>query len=362
MTRFVPRRRPGPPPRRVPERSLGQVTDALRGFLPTRGCALRLTAAVGAAQEIGSQGTASVGACAGNTTRAPYELVETRTRRRFPARPGTRRDAHRLRQGAVPGDLGDHAGVRSGMQALSGRGAIRNRHPDELSTAEAKQLLSDVRRFGPIIFVFSGGDALKRPDIVELVAHGASIGLRMAITPATTPLCTTRECCRRSEGRGTGAAGDQPGRIAPGSTTSSGRSRVRSSMGLRILRTSQEIGLSTQVNTVVATHNLDDFDGSDPDDGVGIVFWEVFFLVPMGVRSRGCRERRGVRAQSSKSCTTCRRPASRSISRRRRRRSTHGVWSCRRRWRSGEAPERHGQRRADRRRRLLDERWHWPGA
>jgi AdoMet-dependent heme synthase len=67
-----------------------------------------------------------------------------------------------------------------------------NRHPDELTTAEAKKLLEDVRRFGPIIFVFSGGDALKRPDIVELVEYGASLGLRMAITPATTPL-TTRE-------------------------------------------------------------------------------------------------------------------------------------------------------------------------
>jgi AdoMet-dependent heme synthase len=40
--------------------------------------------------------------------------------------------------------------------------------------------------------VFSGGDAMKRPDIVELVEYGAALGLRMAITPATTPL-TTRE-------------------------------------------------------------------------------------------------------------------------------------------------------------------------
>src|SRR5690606_39440385 len=53
--------------------------------------------------------------------------------------------------------------------------------------------------------------------------------------------------------------------------------------GLRILRTSQEIGLSTQVNTVVARHNLDDFDNLCAlIEEVGIVFWEVFFLVPMG--------------------------------------------------------------------------------
>ncbi len=65
-----------------------------------------------------------------------------------------------------------------------------NRHPGELTTAEARRMLDDVRRFGPIIFVFSGGDALKRPDIVELTRYGSELGLRMAITPATTPLCT----------------------------------------------------------------------------------------------------------------------------------------------------------------------------
>lgn len=64
------------------------------------------------------------------------------------------------------------------------------RDPDELTTEEAKKLLDDVRRFGPIIFVFSRGDALKRPDIVELVRYGSDLGLRMAATPATTPLAT----------------------------------------------------------------------------------------------------------------------------------------------------------------------------
>ncbi|NIT86840.1 MAG: radical SAM/SPASM domain-containing protein, partial [Gemmatimonadetes bacterium] len=28
-----------------------------------------------------------------------------------------------------------------------------DRHPDELTTSEAKKLLADVRRFGPVIFV-----------------------------------------------------------------------------------------------------------------------------------------------------------------------------------------------------------------
>jgi AdoMet-dependent heme synthase len=156
------------------------------------------------------------------------------------------------------------------------------RHPSELATEEAKELLTDVRRFGPIVFVFSGGDALKRPDIVELARFGADLGLRMAITPATTPLCTEE---RLRELHEAGIA-----RLAVSLDGSSAAvhdefRRVRGSFdhGLRILRAAREIGMSTQVNTVVAKHNVADFSvmaGLLRD--LGIVFWEVFFLVPMG--------------------------------------------------------------------------------
>jgi radical SAM protein len=157
-----------------------------------------------------------------------------------------------------------------------------NRHPEELSTAEAKQLLSDVRRFGPIIFVFSGGDAMKRPDIVELVAYGRELGLRMAITPATTPL-TSREKLEELKAAGLARLAVSLDGSHPGIHDEFRRVSGSFQHGIRILRTSQEIGLSTQVNTVVARHNLDDFDNLCALMGeLGIVFWEVFFLIPMG--------------------------------------------------------------------------------
>jgi AdoMet-dependent heme synthase len=157
-----------------------------------------------------------------------------------------------------------------------------DRHPDELTTAEAKKLLEDVRRFGPIIFVFSGGDALKRPDIVELVAHGASLGLRMAITPATTPLAT-REVLQALKDAGLSRLAISLDGSHPGIHDEFRQVDGSFEHGLRILRTSQEIGLTTQVNTVVAKHNLEDFDALiELMTEVGIVFWEVFFLVPMG--------------------------------------------------------------------------------
>ena len=49
---------------------------------------------------------------------------------------------------------------------------------EELSTAEAKTLLEQIARAGFKIMIFSGGEPLMRPDIVELVAYAASLGLR----------------------------------------------------------------------------------------------------------------------------------------------------------------------------------------
>ena len=157
-----------------------------------------------------------------------------------------------------------------------------NRHRDELTTDEAKRMLDDVRRFGPIIFVFSGGDALKRPDIVELTAYGVSLGLRMAITPATTPLCT-RE--RLEELSAAGVSRLAVSLDGPNAAVHDEFRQVQGSFdhGLRILRTALDVGMSTQVNTVVARHNVNDFRVmAELLTDLGIVFWEVFFLVPMG--------------------------------------------------------------------------------
>ncbi len=156
------------------------------------------------------------------------------------------------------------------------------RNAGELSTEEAINLLDDVRKFGPVVFVFSGGDAFKRPDIIELVRHGAEIGLRMAITPATTPLASQERLVELKEAGlkrlavsldGSNAAIHDEFRRVAGSFDH----------GIRVLRQSQEIGLSTQVNTVVRRANIDDMPAMcDLMTELGIVFWEVFFLVPMG--------------------------------------------------------------------------------
>ena len=49
---------------------------------------------------------------------------------------------------------------------------------DELSTVEAKKMLTEIARTGFKIMIFSGGEPLMRPDILELVEFAAKEGLR----------------------------------------------------------------------------------------------------------------------------------------------------------------------------------------
>lgn len=156
------------------------------------------------------------------------------------------------------------------------------RDPGELTTAEAKRMIDDVRRFGPIVFVFSGGDCLKRPDIVELVEHAASLGMKVGVTPATTSLCTVEMMHRLKDAGLARLAISLDGSNAE---IHDAFRQVEGSFGhgLRILEEAADAGLSTQVNTVVGPHNLHDFDDlCDLMERVGITLWEVFCLVPIG--------------------------------------------------------------------------------
>lgn len=160
--------------------------------------------------------------------------------------------------------------------------AVDFRNPLELSTAEAKSMLTEVRRFGRPLFVLTGGDPLKRPDVVEIVQYGAEIGLRMAMTPSGTPLMT--------EGvlRELHAAGLSRLAVSLDGSTAAIHDAFRGVAGsydwtLAMLHTAREIGLSTQVNTTVSRFNLTDFTAlAHLMTELEISLWSVFFLVPTG--------------------------------------------------------------------------------
>lgn len=160
--------------------------------------------------------------------------------------------------------------------------AVTNRNPLELSTEQGMRLMDDVRRFGRPLFVLTGGDPLKRPDVVELVEYGASIGLRMAMTPSGTPLMTEPVL------RSLKAAGLSRLAVSLDGSSAAIHDAFRGVDGsfawtIRMLEVAREIGLTTQVNTTVSMHNLDDFDAlCELMVRLGITLWSVFFLVPTG--------------------------------------------------------------------------------
>jgi Fe-coproporphyrin III synthase len=54
--------------------------------------------------------------------------------------------------------------------------------PNELSTAEGKALLDDLAEFGAPVVLFSGGEPLMRPDLIELAEYAVGRGMRAVIS------------------------------------------------------------------------------------------------------------------------------------------------------------------------------------
>jgi radical SAM protein len=157
------------------------------------------------------------------------------------------------------------------------------RDPRELSTVEAKALIERLAAFGnnPIL-IFTGGDPLMRPDVFELIAYASESGLRCSLTPTATALPT---CERLEKARQAGIRRVALSLDAPRPEVHDDFRQVKGSW-LRTMDTlhrAHDVGLSVQVNTTVAKHNIDILHEMVPFiKEVGAVQWSVFFLVPTG--------------------------------------------------------------------------------
>jgi radical SAM protein len=161
--------------------------------------------------------------------------------------------------------------------------AQHKRDPRELSTAEAKALIDRLAAFGnhPIL-IFTGGDPMMRPDLVELIAYATEQGLRCSLTPTATAL-PTRE--RLEKVREAGIRRIALSLDAPRSEVHDNFRQVPGSWQrtMDILHRAQDVGLSVQVNTTVSKHNVDILHEMIPFiQEVNAVQWSVFFHVPTG--------------------------------------------------------------------------------
>ena len=162
------------------------------------------------------------------------------------------------------------------------------RDPSELNFAEAQALIENIKAFdSPYpIFVLTGGDPAKRPDIFDIIKYARREGLRVAMTPSATPLIT-RDAVRRFAEAGLirlavsldgkdGAAHD-------------GFRGVQGSFErtLKILDWCREFGLESQIHTTVTRHVLADLPAIAAMIAErGIKLWALFLLIAVGRAAR----------------------------------------------------------------------------
>ena len=157
-----------------------------------------------------------------------------------------------------------------------------DRHPMELSTDEGKRLIDQIAALQVPVFVLTGGDPIKRPDLFELIGHARSAGVRVSLTPSATPLLIRDIVIRLKEAGLARLAVSMDGAIAE--THDAFRGMTGSfAQTLNAIRWANKIGLPIQINTTFSRRNIAEIDTiAALIESLNITLWSVFFLVPMG--------------------------------------------------------------------------------
>ncbi len=162
------------------------------------------------------------------------------------------------------------------------------RDPCELNFAQAQGLIQSVKAFGSPypIFVLTGGDPAKRPDIFDIVKYARSEGLRVAMTPSATPLITRDAVRRFAEAGLVRLAVSLDGKDA---AAHDGFRGVHGSFErtLKILDWCREFNLESQIHTTVTRHVLADLPALAAMIAArGIKLWALFLLIAVGRAAR----------------------------------------------------------------------------
>ncbi|WP_294153767.1 putative heme d1 biosynthesis radical SAM protein NirJ2 [uncultured Selenomonas sp.] len=152
---------------------------------------------------------------------------------------------------------------------------------DEISTADAKKLLTEIKRAGFQIMIFSGGEPLMRPDILELVKFADSLGLFPVF--GTNGTLITPQMARDLKAAGARAMG-----ISLDSLDAAKHDKFRSFPGgwqgaVDGMKNCKAAGLPFQIHTTVMDWNAPELeDMIDFAVEIGARAHHFFFLVPTG--------------------------------------------------------------------------------
>lgn len=170
-----------------------------------------------------------------------------------------------------------------GLSCLHCRANARpDRHPSELSTAEAFHLIDQIAEMRVPLFVLTGGDPLKRSDLLPIVQYACRRGVRTSLTPSATPLLTRKSIFQLKN------IGLMRLALSLDGSTAELHDRFRGVAGsyghtLKAVEWCHEAELPVQVNTTVSRYNLADLDNLlELLASLRVVLWSVFFLVPTG--------------------------------------------------------------------------------
>lgn len=157
-------------------------------------------------------------------------------------------------------------------------------HRDELTTAEAQALIDEVAGFGspPPLFILTGGDPLKRPDLLHLIERAAARRLPVAFSPSATPLLTSQAIADVK------AAGAVAMSLSLDGDTPATHDAFRGVAGvfertLDAWDAALRYGVKVQINTTVTGVNVMALPGiARLVRERGAMSWSVFFLVRVG--------------------------------------------------------------------------------
>jgi len=155
------------------------------------------------------------------------------------------------------------------------------RASDELSTAEGKALLDEIKKAGFQIMIFSGGEPLLRPDIFELVEHAVGLGLRTVF--GTNGTMITPEVAVKLKSLGVMGMG-----ISLDSLDREKHDKLRQFPGawdgaVAGMKNCREAGLPFQIHTTVMDWNREEvLPLTDFAVAMGAVAHHQFFLIPTG--------------------------------------------------------------------------------
>ncbi len=162
--------------------------------------------------------------------------------------------------------------------------AIPDHHPLELTTAEGKALLRELSAFGdpPPHLVMTGGDALKRADLFELLAHAIDLGLPTSVAPSATHLLSL-DILRQFKDMGVHSIS-----LSLDGSRSATHDAFRGVDGcfektIVSAHDAREVGLPLQVNTLVTADTLPDLPAIYAlVRELGLMRWSLFFLINIG--------------------------------------------------------------------------------